>query len=71
MFVVALTVGLIIITRKVHGNTLRLTMLRQDINVPCTDCDYLSKNNSIVYGHIEARHVGSKSIYTQTVQPVY
>ena len=25
----------------------------------CSDCDYSSKNNSNVYEHIEARHVGS------------
>jgi len=31
----------------------------------CTECDYASKNNSNVYEHIEARHVGSTGYYCQ------
>ena len=31
----------------------------------CIDCDYSSKNNSNVYEHIEARHVGSSGYYCQ------
>lgn len=31
----------------------------------CTECDYSSKNNSNVYEHIEARHVGSAGYYCQ------
>ena len=29
----------------------------------CSDCDYSSKNNSNVYEHIEARHVGSEGYH--------
>jgi len=31
----------------------------------CAECDYSSKNNSNVYEHIEARHVGSAGYYCQ------